>query len=193
MNIANDIKNKVCLITAELPVSGKLNCQGSGGTGRKNRHHQPKPERTVGAGTWPRATGNDRGEPADLALQSSADRSARNSPEVDHLHVLANLSGALYFEKQHTADGIERMFMVNYPASSLLTQQLLRFESDVVQQEDYGGGGCSSFFRNAKVNFEDIQLINHFSGLQAHSGDVCQGVFYVRTGEASGRKPALRR
>ena len=63
------------------------------------------------------ATGNDRGEVlvADLSLQSSIRNvSEEFKRKYDNLHVLANLGGVMYFEKQLTQEGIERMFAVNY-------------------------------------------------------------------------------
>lgn len=62
------------------------------------------------------ATGNKQGEylVADLSLQSSIrEASEEFKRRFDRLHVLVNAGGAVYFDKQLTAEGIERTFALN--------------------------------------------------------------------------------
>jgi NAD(P)-dependent dehydrogenase (short-subunit alcohol dehydrogenase family) len=116
------------------------------------------------------ATGNDRGEVlvADLSLQSSIRNvSEEFKRKYDNLHVLANLGGAIYLEKQLTQEGIERMFAVNYLGHFLLTNQLLDILKESRPSRVITVSGAPRFLKNAKINIEDIQLEKHFSGLRA--------------------------
>ena len=80
-----------------------------------------------------RRTGNDRGEylVADLFLQSSVKKLAEEfKNKYNNLHVLANCAGAIFNEKQLTAEGIERTFAINYISHYWLTTNLL----DILQE-----------------------------------------------------------
>lgn len=75
-----------------------------------------------------RRTGNEKGEYliADLSLQSSVKKLAEQfKSKYSNLHVLANCVGAIFHEKQQTAEGIERSFALNYMSHYWLTTNLL--------------------------------------------------------------------
>lgn len=118
------------------------------------------------------ATGNDRGEflVADLSLQSSIKQVSQEfKRKYNHLHVLVNAAGAVFSQKQLTAEGRDQSFMVNYLGHFLLTNQLL----DVLKQGQPARiltvAGNPSFLKNPQINLEDIELTTNYSGLRATS------------------------
>ncbi len=67
------------------------------------------------------ATGNDRAEflVADLSLQASIRHAAAEfKRRFNNLHVLANVAGALFFEKQLTAESIDKSLASTTSATS---------------------------------------------------------------------------
>ncbi|MEK0316215.1 SDR family NAD(P)-dependent oxidoreductase [Cohnella sp. 56] len=115
-------------------------------------------------------TGNGKGEclVADLSLQSSVRRAcAAFKQRYDRLDVLANLGGAIYWEKQITEEGIERMFAVNVLSHFLLTQQLQDMLKESPAARVITVGGDPRFLNNPRIDFGDIQSMNRFSGKRA--------------------------
>ena len=118
------------------------------------------------------ATGNDRVEflVADLSLQASIRHAAAEfKRRFDNLHVLANVAGALFFEKQLTAEGIDKSLAVNYLSHFYLTNQLL----DVLQASGPARvmtvGGAPRFLRQPVIDLQDLQLAHNYSGMRATS------------------------
>ena len=127
-------------------------------------------------------TGNNKGEYliADLSLQSSVKKLAEDfKSKYDNLHVLANCAGAIFSEKQMTAEGIERTFAVNYMSHFWLTTNLL----DILQESGTSRiitvAGNPTFLKNAKLNFEDLQATNKFNGLTATSNAMFARLFFT--------------
>ncbi|MEH2376728.1 SDR family NAD(P)-dependent oxidoreductase [Nostoc sp.] len=124
-----DIKNRVFLITGGTSGVGKATALGLARIGAKVVIISRTTESGQAAlSDIAEATGNDRAEflVADFSLQSSIRKvSEEFKRKYDNLHVLANLAGALFFEKQLTQEGIDMTFAVNYLNHFLLTNQLL--------------------------------------------------------------------
>jgi NAD(P)-dependent dehydrogenase (short-subunit alcohol dehydrogenase family) len=166
-----DIQNRVFLITGGTSGVGKAIALGLARLGAKiviiSRSHERGQE---ALNEIAEATGNDKGDfmVADLSLQSSIRKASEEfKRKYDHLHVLANVGGAVYFEKQLTQEGIERTFAVNYLSHYLLTNELLDMQKESRPSRIITVSGAPRFLENATINFEDIQLVNHFSGLRA--------------------------
>ncbi len=118
------------------------------------------------------ATGNSRVDwfAADLSLQSSIQEVANiYKRKYDQLHVLINASGAVYFKKELTAEGIDRMFAVNVLSHYLLTNRLL----DILQESGPARvitvSGHPRFLKNPVINFDDIQMEYQYSAMRAIS------------------------
>ncbi|WEK54169.1 MAG: SDR family NAD(P)-dependent oxidoreductase [Candidatus Cohnella colombiensis] len=116
------------------------------------------------------ATGNSKGDwvVADLSLQSSIrEVSDVIKRKYDQLHVLVNACGAIYFNKELTAEGIDRMFAVNVQSHYLLTNRLL----DILQESGSARvitvSGNPRFMKNPVINFEDIQMEDQYSVMRA--------------------------
>lgn len=118
------------------------------------------------------ATGNDRAEflVADLSLLSSIRQvSEEFKRRYDNLHVLTNVAGALFFDKQLTAEGIDKAFAVNYLGHFYLTHQLLDILKASGLSRVMTVGGAPRFLQNPTIDFQDIQLKNNYSGMRATS------------------------
>lgn len=120
--------------------------------------------------TIARASGNDRTEflVADLADQASIRRlSEEYKRKYDNLHVLANLAGAISFEKTRTKDGLDMTFAVNYLGHFLLTNLMLDVLKESAPSRVVTVAGAPRFIKSAKIHFDDIQFDKQFNGLNA--------------------------
>src|SRR6218665_532802 len=127
-------------------------------------------------------TGNDKGEYllADLSLHASVKQLAEEfKRKYDNLHVLANCAGALFPEMKMTADGFERNFAINYMSHFWLTTNLL----DILQENGPSRiitvAGNPMFLKNAKINFDDLQYTQKFSGFMATGQAMYARLFFT--------------
>ncbi|WP_240418087.1 SDR family NAD(P)-dependent oxidoreductase [Paenibacillus periandrae] len=166
-----DIKNKVFLISGGSSGVGKAIATGLARLGAKVVIISRSAESGKTAlKDISEATGNSRGDwvAADLSLQSSIrEVSDVIKRKYDQLHVLVNACGAVYFKKELTAEGIDRMFAVNVLSHYLLTNRLL----DILQESGPARvitvSGNPRFMKNPVINFEDIQMEHQYSGMRA--------------------------
>ena len=127
-------------------------------------------------------TGNDQGEYllADLSSQVSIQKVAQEfKQKYNNLHVLANLAGGIFFDKKLTEDGIERSFAVNYLSHFLLTHQLMDILKESAPARVITVGGNPSFLKNPTINFDDIQSLNRFNGMNATAQAMYARVFFA--------------
>ncbi len=167
------VKDRVFLVTGGTSGVGRAIATGVAATGAKvviiSRTAESGQQ---GVRHLAEATGNDRTEflVADLSLQSSIRAvSEEFKRRYTNLHVLANVAGALFFDQQRTAEGIDKSFAVNYLSHFYLTQQLL----DVLQVSGPARvmtvGGAPRFLQKPTLQLEDLQLTKHYSGMGATS------------------------
>ena len=178
-----DIKNRVFLITGGTSGVGKAIAIGLARIGAKvviisrTAESGQKAAKYIAA-----ATGNDRAEflVADLSLQASIRKvSEEFKRKYDNLHVLANVAGALFFEKQVTSEGIDKAFAVNYLSHFLLTNQLLDILKDSGSSRVMTVAGAPGFLKNPKIDFNDIQLEHNYSGMRATSQAMFARMFFT--------------
>lgn len=101
---------------------------------------------------------------ADLSLQSSVRSVAEAfTRKYDRLDALVNAGGAIYFERQRTAEGVDRMFAVNMLSHFGLTNRLLDMLKASRPSRVVTVVGNPRFFRNATLDMEDIQLERNYS------------------------------
>lgn len=168
-----DIGENVILISGGTSGVGKAIAMGLTSLGTKVVIIGRSPERGQAAvKEISETTGNSRVEwvAADLSLQSSIrEVSDAFKRKYDQLHVLINACGAVYFKKELTADGIDRMFAVNVLSHYLLTNRLL----DILQESGPARvitvSGNPRFLKNPVINFEDIQMEHRYSTTLATS------------------------
>lgn len=184
MNVTSmDIKNRVFLITGGTSGVGKAIALGLARIGAKVVIISRTTESGQNTLNYiAETTGNDRAEflVADLSLQSSIKKvSEEFKRKYDNLHVLVNLAGALFFEKQLTTEGIDKAFAVNYLSHFLLTNQLLDILKESRPSRVITVGGNPAFLKNPKIDLKDIQLENHYSGLRATSQAMFARMFFT--------------
>ena len=154
-----DVKDKVFLVTGGTSGIGKATALGLARTGAKIVIISRSAKRGEAALEYiAKATGNERSEflVADLSLQSSIKKaSGEFKREYDNLHVLINVAGAIYFQKQLSGEGIDMMLAVNYLRACLCSVGLgqtgvdeTRIQSGLSQRLERramaSGGACSS-------------------------------------------------
>lgn len=170
---SQELKDKVFLITGGTSGVGKAIATGVAQMGGKVVIVSRTAERGQEAiRTIAEATGNDRGEflVADLSLQSSIrNLSEEFTRKYEHLHVLANVGGAMYFERQQTPEGIDRMFAVNVLSHFLLTNLLLDVLKESRPSRVITVAGNPQFLKNHKIDLSDIQLEKNYSHMRAMS------------------------
>ncbi|WP_145019151.1 SDR family NAD(P)-dependent oxidoreductase [Paenibacillus sp. Y412MC10] len=166
-----DIENRVFLVSGGTSGVGKAIATGLARLGAKVVIISRSAESGKAAlKDISEATGNSRGEwvVADLSLQSSIrEVSDLIKRKYDQLHVLVNACGAIYFKKELTVEGIDRMFAVNVLSHYLLTNRLL----DILQESGPARvitvSGNPRLLKNPVINFDDIQMDHQYSGMRA--------------------------
>jgi NAD(P)-dependent dehydrogenase (short-subunit alcohol dehydrogenase family) len=172
-----NIKDRVFLITGGTSGVGNATAMGLARLGAKVvivSRSEKRGQQTLAE--IAQVTGNDQGDVlvADLALQASIKSACETfKRKYDHLHVLANLGGAVYTEKQITSEGIERMFAVNYLGHFVLTMQLLDMLKTSRPARVITVLGAPRFLKNPQINLDDLQLEQNFNGLRV----LAQGLF----------------
>lgn len=119
-----------------------------------------------------RVTGNDRAEflVADLSLLSSIRHAAQEfKRRFDNLHALVNAAGALFFEKELTAEGIDKSLAVNYLSHFYLANQLLNVLQASGPARVMTVGGAPRFVQKPTLDLDDLQLARNYSGMRATS------------------------
>lgn len=178
-----DIKNRVFLVTGGTSGVGHAIARGLAREGAKVVIiSRSKESGEAALNSITQATGNDRGEilVADLSLQSSIRQAAEEfKRRYENLHVLVNVAGAVYFEKQLTPEGIERSFAVNYLDHFLLTNQLLDILKESKPARVITMAGAPRFLKNPKIDFEDLQVEKIFSGMKATSQALYARIFFA--------------
>ncbi|MFW9921661.1 MAG: SDR family oxidoreductase [Candidatus Thorarchaeota archaeon] len=104
---------------------------------------------------------------ADFAKQSEVHRLANEiKNRYDRLDVLVNNAGLYQHEYALTNDGIETTYAVNYLAPFLLTNLLI----DLLRKGAPSRiiNVSSSWHKNGKINFEDINYTKNYNGMQAY-------------------------
>lgn len=166
-----ELKDKVILVTGGTSGVGKAIAQGLARLGAKtviiSRSHERGRQAVQEIAA---ATGNDQGEylTADLSLQSSIRNvSDTFKQKYDRLHVLVNAGGAVYFDRQRTSEGIDRMFAVNVLSHFVLTNQLVDMLTASGPARVITVAGNPRFLKNAAIDVNDVQLDSHYSSMRA--------------------------
>lgn len=166
-----DVKDKVFLITGGTSGVGRAIATGVAKMGGKvvivTRSKQRGQEAIRAISE---AAGTDRTDflVADLSLQSSIRTASEQfKQKYDRLDVLANVGGAMYFEKQRTPEGVDRMFAVNVLDHFLLTKQLLDVLKESRPSRVITVAGNPRFLKKPKIDLSDIQLENNYSHMRA--------------------------
>jgi NAD(P)-dependent dehydrogenase (short-subunit alcohol dehydrogenase family) len=95
----------------------------------------------------------------------------------DHLHVLVNNAGALFFRRELTADGYEKTFALNHLNYFLLTALLL----DTLKASAPARivNVSSHAHEAAVIDFYNLQGESHFGGMQAYGQSKLANVLFT--------------
>lgn len=105
---------------------------------------------------------------ADLSSQQAIRELARTvSATYDHLDVLINNAGAVYPTRKASVDGIELTFALDYLGYFLLTELLLPLLK--VSAPSRIVNVSSSAQRLGRIDFDDLQGAQRYSGMRAYS------------------------
>jgi NAD(P)-dependent dehydrogenase (short-subunit alcohol dehydrogenase family) len=93
-----------------------------------------------------------------------------------HLHVLVNNAGAMYFRRKVSADGFEMTFAVNHLAPFLLTNLLL--ETIRVSTPARIVNVASNSHFGAQINFEDLSAEQSYRPMRAYGQSKLANVMF---------------
>ena len=93
------------------------------------------------------------------------------------LHVLVNNAGAVYEQRQESADGIELTFALNHLSYFLLTNLLL----DTLQQSAPARivNVSSEAHRTTRMNFDDLQARQRYRGFQVYGRSKLANILFT--------------
>lgn len=96
----------------------------------------------------------------------------------DRLHVLLNNAGAIFIEREVTAEGFEKTFALDHLAYFLLTQLLL----DVLEASAPARvvSVASDAHRAGRMHFEDLMLEQGYKGLAAYCQAKLANILFTR-------------
>ncbi len=87
--------------------------------------------------------------------------------KYNRLDVLVNNAGAEFSKREVTPEGFERTLAVDYLAPFLLTHELLDLLKDSAPSRIINVS--SGLAKNGKVNFDDLQSVKDYKGMQVYS------------------------
>jgi NAD(P)-dependent dehydrogenase (short-subunit alcohol dehydrogenase family) len=125
------------------------------------------------------ATGNENivGYVSDLASLREVTKMALTIRDnYESLDVLLNNAGILQPVWEKTVDGFEQTFQVNYLAPFLLTHLLL----PLLQKSEQGRIiNVSSMIHSNRIDFDDLELRQHFDGSAAYSATKLYNILFT--------------
>lgn len=123
-------------------------------------------------------------EIADLSRQEAVrDLASRLRAAHPVIHVLANNAGAMFVERQVTADGLERTFALNHLNYFTLTLLLLPslYAAGAAGRPARIVNVSSRAHENARPDLDDLQLEHGFSGWRAYANSKLFNIWFTRS------------
>ncbi|VAW39358.1 Retinol dehydrogenase 13 [hydrothermal vent metagenome] len=114
----------------------------------------------------------------DLSSQASIRELAKTfKANYSQLHVLVNNAGAMFKDRQLSADGLEMTFALNHMGYFLLTDLLL----DVLKASAPARivNVSSDAHRNGRINFDDLQMEQTYRSFAAYSHSKLANMLYT--------------
>ncbi len=127
-------------------------------------------------------TRNVTWEVADLSRQAAVRDLAQRLHDTAPIDVLVNNAGALFLERELTAEGLERTFALNHLAYFTLTLLLL----DRLAAAARPGAPArvinvsSRAHREARLSMADVQLEQHYAGWRAYANSKLANILFTR-------------
>ena len=115
---------------------------------------------------------------ADLSRLDGMRKLASELNALDKLDVLINNAGAMFWDREVTADGLERTFALNHLAyfvlSALLRDKLIASAPARIINV------ASEAHRGAKLDFGDLQYARNYSGIRAYGRSKLCNILFTR-------------
>ncbi|MBE2197131.1 MAG: SDR family oxidoreductase [Anaerolinea sp.] len=175
------LQDKICLVTGANAGIGKETALALAQMGAVVVMVARSPERGMAAlDEVRRRSGSQRVEllSADLSSQASIRQLAADfSAKYDRLHVLVNNAGAVFMQRQESVDGQEMTFALNHLGYFLFTNLLL----DVLKASAPARiiNVSSGAHQGGRINFNDLQLQQSYSGFGAYSTSKLANVLFT--------------
>ncbi len=175
------MKDKICLVTGANSGIGKVTAKALASGGAtvimvcRNR--------VKGEAARDEIARETRNENVDLMIAdfSELNQIRRLAAEVKakypRLHALVNNAGAYNGDRTLTADGYETTFAVNHLAYYLLTVELLDLLKSSAPARIVNVS--SEAHRNARINFDDLNLENGYTGWRAYGQSKLANVMFT--------------
>jgi NAD(P)-dependent dehydrogenase (short-subunit alcohol dehydrogenase family) len=122
-------------------------------------------------------------EIADLSRQDAVhDLAARLNRRLSHIDVLINNAGAMFLDREVTAEGLERTFALNHLAYFTLTLLLLGRMARVESARRPARVICvaSRAHRDARLALDDLQGERSYSGWGAYDNSKLANILFTR-------------
>ena len=116
---------------------------------------------------------------ADLSRLSEMKRVGREIADAEpRIDVLINNAGAMFSSREQTEDGLERTFATNH-VSYFVLARLLR-DRLLASAPARVINTASHAHRGARLNFDDLQLKNGYSGFRAYGRSKLSNILFTR-------------
>lgn len=175
------MQNKTILITGATAGIGEVTALELARTGATIVGVGRNPAKCAAAAAHIRqATGNPNVEflVADLSVQAQVHQVAADfNQQYERLDVLINNAGALFFQRQESADGIEMTWALNHLSYFLLTHLLLdRLKASAPARII---NVASDAHRGGKINFADLEGKQTYSGFGAYAQSKLANILFT--------------
>lgn len=181
--MANDMRGKVCLVTGATSGIGEVAARRLAEMGAEVLVHGRNPERGQRTVDMIRtATGNQKvsfvqGDFASLAqVRTLADTV---KAKTDKLDVLVNNAGAIYLQRQLSADGYELTFAANHLAPFLLT--LLLLDTLKASAPARIVNVSSTAHHRGEVRMDDLQTTRGYEGFPVYGTSKLCNIYFTRS------------
>lgn len=176
-----DMTGKMCLITGATNGIGKATALALAKMGATVIVVGRSAEKTnVVVNAIRQVSGNAQVEAmlADLSvLAQMRELAAAFKRKYDHLDVLVNNAGAVFFRREESADGIEMTWALNHLSYFLITNLLL----DTLQRAPSARivNVSSDAHEGGKIRFDDLELKRGYSGMAAYGQSKLANIMFT--------------
>jgi retinol dehydrogenase 12 len=179
--VSQEMQGKVCLVTGATLGIGKETAMGLARRGARVVIVGRDEARTRQTADWIAGeSGNGQGDflVADLSSQAEVRRLALHfKDKYPRLDVLVNNAGAIFTQREMTADGYERTWALNHLGQFLLTRLMLdRLKASAPARIV---NVASSAHTSATIDFDNLQGEKKFSGMRAYAQSKLANILFT--------------
>ena len=175
------MKEKICLITGATSGIGQAAAMGLAGKGATVIVAGRSEQRCQNTVTHIKSeTGNQNVDflLADLSVQAGVRALAADFKSLyDHLDVLVNNAGAIFFRRRVSADGIEMTFALNHLAYFMLTNLLLENLKAATHARIVNVSSSSHW--GQQLDFENLELNRGYRAMKAYGRSKLANLYFT--------------